>query len=649
MRGGGGALAEPRSYESLSDETPWSAALLALVARNAALQPTTLLRTPHFNDADGTAARRAAVAALRARLQAQLAVRETRLSSPGVGQVRADRGLPGSDAAAVPALAQRHGLRVARRPSRNAAAAAPLDAVHQRLVASRAYAAAARRRAQALRPSVHPVFPHPHPWLPPHPLPTDTAAASSDGSAHDANHLSQSRSSSSVASADGTPTAASPGGAAADVLLRPVVTVTEAETRSVSWDTAVALVCVQTQTDDAVAAPCAQATGEKLPFVIEEMNTQAADTASPLSGEAPSAAPSFSFTDEQADVCASDSLQTDGSLSELAEVVTTAPREPAARAEQTLPAAYDARAVLLQRLRLQRCRACIPAPLLLSVLAADENDALGAPALATQLRAVEAPELQPADAADGNADGDDDEVSSCDFAHAHETDVSRFSAHDTLQSPWSSLSPDSQPSSPVACASPLLHVVCDAERAARVTEAVLRALQRGQVLGGDEDVADKLTWRDVALDTGNDEREDAVTRLLFDAVVEALSLQPLGASALSVSLWQHRMTHLDTPAAFDAACAAVRRFTDAWLAAATANTDAERQRLLLLCELDVEERAWAAAVERETVSILHSTTERVYEAALLALTRDAAAEALAADAEAAVGDATPLEQPAAHE
>jgi hypothetical protein len=640
------------SFDSLGDDAPWSAALLALVARNAALQTTTLLRSRVFNDGDGTAARRrVAVAALRARLQAQLAARECRPPAPpssAVAPAGSSRRLPESYAAAAPAaaLAPRHRQRLARRPSRNAAAAAaaaPLDAVHLRLEANRAYAAAARRRAQALGPSVHPVFPHPHPWTAgDSPVPSHApvnAAASDGGGAPDGQSWSSDSLTEGVPSPDDSPRgAASPDVAdadaphAVDAPLDTGVAAADSGTTRGRLDTAVAC----TQTEDAVVAPCAPPSkveaAPQLAAVRMEACVPAVDAASAASGDEQSAVSSCGADDEQAGVCSSASLRTDGSLYEPSaeQMLASVPYQPSVHAQRPQAAAYDARAVLLQRLRLQRRRAWQPAPLLPLPAPTDEDAALNAPASTAQ----EETELQPdPNAACGSVDGDDDDdeapsdvLRSLAFATS-EVPSATESSSEQLCSPPQSVSPDAQLCSPVTCCSPLQHVMCDAEQVARVTEAVLHALQRGQV-----------AWRDVALDTG----DDTVTRLLFDAVVDALSLPPLGASALSASLWQHRMAHLNTPAALDAVRAAVRRFTDAWLAAADADTDDERQRLRRLCALDEEEREWAAAVERETASILSSTTAHVYEEVLLALVRAEAADVTLAEAAAGkAAEATP--------
>ena len=181
-------------------------------------------------------------------------------------------------------------------------------------------------------------------------------------------------------------------------------------------------------------------------------------------------------------------------------------------------------------------------------------------------------------------------------------------------SPPQSLPPDgaaSPPSLSPAVASPAssiagppTSIVCDAERAAQFTALLLRTLAaeqaHGRLLGAHEElpasVLQLLCMEDVA-------EQQQVQRLLFDTVNEAMRLHVLGATALTASLWRHHMAHLSQPASFDAVCRAVRRHTDAWLAAAHAPTEGERVHRQLLCEVDASERAWAAAVQAHAAAV----------------------------------------------
>ena len=150
----------------------------------------------------------------------------------------------------------------------------------------------------------------------------------------------------------------------------------------------------------------------------------------------------------------------------------------------------------------------------------------------------------------------------------------------------------------------------DAQYAERFVLGLLSALEREQSHGRMLDVRMELPLALLDQLPADVRRAGSTDRMLFDCVNEALLLLTLGAEELTVSLWDHRMTHLTDATVLGAVCGALNRQLRAWLACADVEDARERQQRHLTCDVAAGECTWAATVQRHTAELQAAADSR---------------------------------------
>lgn len=685
------AVSPPSSFDGCDESTPTgslcSSALLALLARNAALQPS-LLRT---RPAD-TAAQR--VAALQARLRAEAASSHAvtrRCAAPAYGRCEREP------------VQQSDG-------DRKRAARAEADA--RRVHVTREYAAAARRAVQARRPSVHTVVAHPQPWAG---CDADDSAGSV-ASRHE--HCETDNPCNSDASSLALTSAPSPASTVQSSLEALHSDAQDGVHLSICFP-APALPLLQ---PEPVAVPVAAVDGflvrvdvNTLDVACQTMSVSAGSTArSPPEDDSGSDDCTAWTRDEQARALDSECSSSSSHFSSAS--LLAAPSAPLGlRQLELAPVSsasfFKARTALLARLRLQRRRVsstrhgfCIDGPVVL-------HDAWLEPdTCAAASQSLLLPELEEDDAVVNSTEQLDHEAAlSCAVdardaapvptspsiagleAHlapnvvATGAGASTFAAAEAVYDVApAALNPPDEKALMDTCGKPLhasattadmtlssslmeppllaahrveqahtlelrdepgclpaglaspgaLHpesrTVFDAERAARFTDAVLQHVAQEQARGQLLDVHSGLPL-DVlhSVDDATDGPCRALRRLVFDGLNEALSLQALDTHAVSTALWNHRLANLSNDENRQVVSRTLRRFLEAWAAASSADDAVVRVERQLLCELDADERRWHAAVHSELAMLEATAAEAIFDAVLHRVVLQVAADELA--------------------